>query len=71
MKDLRDFMSLTEASAIIQRTPVTLRNWADSGRIRAVRDPAGRRLLVRSDVERVARELHSTGSVGGKTSARP
>jgi excisionase family DNA binding protein len=34
----------------------TVRLLADSGRIRSVRDHAGRRLLLRDDVERVAQE---------------
>ncbi len=34
----------------------SVRLLADSGRIRSVRDPARRRLLVRKDVERLARD---------------
>jgi predicted site-specific integrase-resolvase len=45
----------------------TVRLLADSGRIRSVRDHAGRRLLLRHDVERVARERaqHARRARGG------
>jgi predicted site-specific integrase-resolvase len=54
MRTLQDLMSLTQASQLLGKTTETLRKYADTGRVRCVRDPSGRRLLVRADVERLA-----------------
>jgi hypothetical protein len=54
MKDLRKFVSIGGA---IKRTGVsgtTLRLEADLQRIRSIRDPAGRRLLLARDVDAYA-----------------
>jgi hypothetical protein len=48
------YMTITAGSALCQVSPPTLRAEADSGRIRSLRDPAGRRLLWREDVEAYA-----------------
>ncbi len=56
MNRLADFTTLTASSRSLGVTIATLKAWADKGIIRAVRDDAGRRLLFREDVERIARE---------------
>ncbi len=58
---LEDLMTLTQASRILNVTATTLRWWIVAGRIRAVRDGAGRRLLLREDVERIAKERKRAG----------
>lgn len=50
------FLTLTGAARVTGLSSQTLRMYADSGRVRAVRDAAGRRLLLRDDVERLAAE---------------
>lgn len=56
-RDLDGLMGLAEASRGLGVTPNTLKNWAAAGRhgLRFVR-VAGRLVLYRADVERIARE---------------
>lgn len=56
MDRLEGFTTLTSASHVVGVSTQTLKQWADKGLIRVVRDDAGRRLLLREDVERIARE---------------
>jgi len=56
MDRLTDFTTLTAASRLVGVTVQTLRAWVDRGLVRAVRDDAGRHLLLRVDVERIVRE---------------
>ena len=51
---LDEVTTLTRASRRLGVTVETVRRWADSGRIRAVRDPVGRRLVLVDDVKRLA-----------------
>jgi excisionase family DNA binding protein len=46
----------SEAARILEVTPETVRLWADSGRLPAVKTARGVRLFEREDVERLARE---------------
>jgi excisionase family DNA binding protein len=62
-KSLDDFTTLTAAARKIGVTVSTLRMWVDIGRMRAVRDDSGRRLLLREDVERIAEERKRVGAV--------
>lgn len=39
MKNLQNFMNITEAAKYIGVTPLTLRNWDKSGKLQAVRNP--------------------------------
>ena len=48
---LKEFMSLTEAARQLGVSLTTARSRTDAGLIRSVRDPMGRRLLLREDVE--------------------
>ncbi len=57
-KDLRlpdhvKWLSLQEASQILGVHPSTLRQWADTGKIRTVRTPGGHRRFAESDVRAV------------------
>jgi len=56
MRDLLEFVGLTEAARALGKTPETVRKYADAGRIRCVRDSTGRRMLIRTDLERLIRE---------------
>lgn len=56
MRDLKAYVGLTETSRESGYSTTFWRNLADTGRVRAVR-AAGRRLLLRSDVERLKTEL--------------
>jgi excisionase family DNA binding protein len=47
------WLSLQEASRMLGVHPSTLRQWADSGKIRAVRTPGGHRRFAESDVRAV------------------
>ncbi len=53
---LADYVGLTEASRITGLSVSLLRTYADTNRVRSLRDPLGRRLLVRADVEKLRRE---------------
>lgn len=56
------FVGVTEAARILGVTGTTVREYADCGRLRFVRDPAGRRLLLREDVLRIAAVRHTQGT---------
>ncbi len=49
-------IALTRAHRLTGLSVETLRKKMDSGAIRGIRDPAGRRLLLRKDVERLRRK---------------
>ncbi len=57
--DVRKFMTLTMAVRHLDGriSLETLRKKADTGAIHCVRDPVGRRLLLRKDVEALAERL--------------
>jgi hypothetical protein len=62
MDDLERFDTLTIAHRRIggKLSLETLRKQADSGTIRCIRDPIGRRLLLREDVQALADRLATT-----------
>ena len=60
MNRLTDFTTLTAASRLVGVSISTLKTWVDRGIVRAVRDDAGRRLLFREDVEKIARERNAS-----------
>ncbi len=60
MDRLTDFTTLTAASRLVGVTITTLKTWVDRGIVRAVRDDAGRRLLLREDIERIARDRNAS-----------
>ncbi len=53
-----DLITTTQASAILQVDVVTVRRWADSGKLKIVAHigSVGKRLLDRAEVERLAEE---------------
>jgi len=54
-KRMRDLVGMTEASHLCGLSLTRLRYLADAGRIPMLRDPAGRRLLDRAAIMRLAR----------------
>jgi hypothetical protein len=54
VRDLRKFVGLTEAVKRTGASVPTLRVKADRQEIRSIRDPAGRRLLLATDVDAYA-----------------
>ena len=56
------FHSLKEAAEQLGVHPVTLRRWAESGKIRVVRTPGGHRRFASSEIERLKRQ--ASGEVG-------
>jgi excisionase family DNA binding protein len=48
-----DWLSLSEASAVLGVSPATLRRWSDSGRVRSFTTPGGHRRFARSTLERL------------------
>lgn len=52
----QQFCGVREASALLGLSEASVKHMADAGRVRMVRDPVGRRLLNRADVERLAKE---------------
>ena len=49
MPNLRDFITIRQAADIIGVSPATLRNWDRGGKLKAVRNPANRYRLYRSE----------------------
>jgi len=61
-KAIDDYLGLRAGARLmtdlgVPRTEESLRSYADANRIRSIRDPEGRRLLLREDVVRLAKEL--------------
>ena len=51
MKNLKDYVTVKEAAAILGVAPLTLRRWDKAGKLRAYRNPAnGYRLYLRGDL---------------------
>jgi excisionase family DNA binding protein len=54
--------SLKEAADRLGVHPVTLRRWAESGKIQAVRTPGGHRRFTESEIKRLTTQAESDGS---------
>lgn len=54
VKDLRGYVGLAEAGRITGFSLTRLRVLVDSGRLPAIRDPVGRRLVQKTAVRRLA-----------------
>lgn len=64
MRNLRDYLRISEAAAYLGVPTNTLRNWENAGRVTAVRHPvSGYRLFRRKDLDAL---LARVESVGGK-----
>ena len=49
------FLTVSEFARAVNRTPATVRGWANDGRVEVLRTESGVRLFRRSEVERVVR----------------
>ncbi len=56
VRTLSNLVGIRKACQISGFSETTMRRFADTGLIRSVRDPSGRRLLLKSDVEAVAQK---------------
>lgn len=50
-----EWMTLSDAGRLVSRSANTIRNWADQGKVRAVRTGLGR-LVDRAAIEAIARQ---------------
>lgn len=57
MPDEDEWMTLSDASKLLNVHPATLRQWSDEGKVRIFRTPGGHRRFSRHDIERL---LHIT-----------
>jgi molybdopterin-binding protein len=55
---------ISEAAALLGVSDDTVRRWADSGRLSATRDDAGRQVVDGAELARFARELNAAPSEG-------
>jgi molybdopterin-binding protein len=55
---------VAEAAAVLGISDDTLRRWMDSGRVRALREDGGRRVIDGSDLAELARDLSAQGPDG-------
>lgn len=58
VKNLRDFLRISEAAEYLGVSPNTLRNWENAGKIEAHRHPVNRyRLFKRNDLDAILRKV--------------
>jgi molybdopterin-binding protein len=60
---------ISEAAELLGVSPDTVRRWIDAGRLTAIRDEHGHRLIEGTDLAAFARSQHEQAE-GGETSAR-
>lgn len=61
MKNLSDYMSVSEAAEFIGVTPLTLRNWDKSGKLKAARNPInGYRMYEKEALEKFLSQIQQT-----------
>lgn len=61
MKNLSDYMSVSEAAEFIGVTPLTLRNWDKSGKLKATRNPInGYRMYEKEALEEFLSQIQQT-----------
>ncbi len=53
-KTLDKYVTIRQAQRLTGLSESTLRNYLDSRKVRGIRDPIGRRFLLRSDIEDLA-----------------
>ena len=59
--NLNDYLRTSEAAEFLGVSPGTVRNWADSGKLRSRRLPQnGYRLFLKKDLEAVLGALHGS-----------
>ena len=58
------YLTVKEAAELLQVTPLTLRNWDKSGKLKAYRNPINNyRLYKPEDIELFLRKIESKGKV--------
>ena len=62
VKDLRGYVGLAEAGRSTGFSATRLRVLVDSGKLPAIRDPVGRRLVWRTAVLRLAKRARTSGA---------
>lgn len=66
MKNLSDYMSVSEAAEFIGVTPLTLRNWDKSGKLKAVRNPMnGYRMYEKETLEKFLSQIQEKEAQNG------
>lgn len=69
MTNLRQYVHIKEAAALLGITPMTLRNWDQSGKLKPIRNPLnGYRLYKRSDLEKLLECIEKGEAVPGSAS---
>ncbi len=64
--NVSDYVRTAEAAEILGVSPGTVRNWADSGKLRARRLPQNRyRLFLKKDLNAVLRTLEGSDAASG------
>jgi excisionase family DNA binding protein len=53
---LESYVTTGQAAHILRLSEATIRAWADAKKVTVLRDPRGRRLLVKAEIERLAKE---------------
>ena len=56
---MSDYLTTSDTARILNRAGATVLYYERTGRLKAIRTQGGMRLFERSDVERLARQLHS------------
>lgn len=66
MKNLSDYMSVSEAAEFIGVAPLTLRNWDKSGKLKAVRNPMnGYRMYEKETLEKFLSQIQEKEAQNG------
>lgn len=56
VRDLAKYVTLTQAARSSGLSTTTLRGFFDEGKVRGLRDPLGRRLILAEDLEKLIRD---------------
>ena len=65
MKNLQNLMTIAQAAEYIGVTPLTLRNWDKSGKLKAVRNPInGYRMYDQDELDKFLAQLQKGGNNG-------
>lgn len=61
---LKNFLTVKEAAKLLGVSPLTLRNWDKSGKLKAIRHPINNyRLYPREQIELLLRKIKSQGKI--------
>ena len=65
MKNLQNLMTIAQAAEYVGVTPLTLRNWDKSGKLKAVRNPLnGYRMYDKDELDKFLVQLQAEGGNG-------